>query len=481
MTSAQRYRGCLLGLAVGDAVGTALEFTRPGSFSLITDMIGGGPFHLKPGQWTDDTSMALCLAESLIEKQGFDPADQLDRYVRWWREGHLSSTGACFDIGGTVSDALSRFIRTREPFCGSTDPYTAGNGSIMRLAPIPMFYADDPARAIEMAADSSRTTHGAQEAVDGCRYLAALIVGALNGASKQELLSDFYSPVKSYWDAHPLAPGIHAIAAGSYRRKEPPEIHGTGYVVKSLEAALWAFHKTDSFRDGCLLAANLGDDADTTAAVYGQLAGAFYGESGIPQSWLDKLVKRHLIAFLADRLGATRVTPVPLDRSYWVVPGKFLAGAYPGDLTPDKAEEKIRELISAGIRCIVDLTSEGDRNLSGQHLMTYRHYVDALAPGAYHRKPITDLDVPSRDEMREILDLVDAAISSNRPVYVHCLGGIGRTGTVVGCWLARHGIAAGAAVMGTIRKLRGNDPHRHIESPETSRQRRFVSEWSEGE
>jgi ADP-ribosyl-[dinitrogen reductase] hydrolase len=313
MTDLQRFRGCLLGLAVGDAVGTALEFRRPGSFTPITDMTGGGPFHMKAGQWTDDTSMALCLAESLVEKQGFDPVDQLERYVRWWREGHLSSNGACFDIGATVSDALQRFIETREPFCGSKDPYAAGNGSIMRLGPIPMFFADDPVRAIEMSADSSRTTHGAQEAVDACRYLAGLIVGALNGAPKQDLLSELYCPVEGYWEAHPLVPGIHEIACGSWRRKEPPQILGTGYVVKSLEAALWAFHKTDNFRDGCLLAANLGDDADTTAAVYGQLAGAFYGECGIPQPWLDKLARRHLIAFFADQLGATRWSPVPLE------------------------------------------------------------------------------------------------------------------------------------------------------------------------
>ena len=100
-----RYRGALLGLAVGDALGTTLEFKRPGSFAPITDMVGGGPFGLKPGQWTDDTSMALCLAESLVECRGFDPVDQLRRYCRWYREGHLSSTGRCFDIGNTTRAA----------------------------------------------------------------------------------------------------------------------------------------------------------------------------------------------------------------------------------------------------------------------------------------------------------------------------------------------------------------------------------------
>jgi len=104
-------------------------------------MVGGGPFRLNPGEWTDDTSMALCLADSPIACGGFNAADQMDRYVRWWREGYLSSNGECFDIGITVSDALSHYRRTGEPFAGSTDPYSAGNGSLMRLAPLPLFFA----------------------------------------------------------------------------------------------------------------------------------------------------------------------------------------------------------------------------------------------------------------------------------------------------------------------------------------------------
>jgi ADP-ribosylglycohydrolase len=507
MEIAQRYRGCLLGLAVGDAVGAALEFKQPGSFSPITDMIGGGPFRLAPGQWTDDTSMALCLAESLLEKQGFDAIDQLERYVRWWKEGHFSSTGRCFDIGNATRAALDRFIRTRRPYCGSTDPYMAGNGSIMRLAPVPMFFANDPVRAIEMAAESSRTTHGTSAAIEACRYFAALIVAALQGATKQEILSDFYCPIPDYWEAHPLMPDIHEIASGSFRKKEPPAIKGSGYVVRSLEAALWAFHKSDNFRDGCLLAANLGDDADTTAAVYGQLAGAFYGEQGIPLPWREKVAMRETITALADRLCAAsrkpsgqktdirsvarsaikeQSVPVPLERSYWVVPGKFLAGAYPGDVVPERAEQKIRALLSAGIRCVVDLTEKRDRNLAGLPVIHYEEFLNSVATKerlevSYHRNSITDLDVPSRDQMREILDLIDSAIGSDRPVYVHCLGGIGRTGTVVGCWLSRHGVGRGNAVLELIRKLRRNEKQAHIESPETAQQRRFVCDWKEGD
>jgi len=282
---------------------------------------------------------------------------------------------------------------------------------------------------------------------------------------------------------------------------------GSGYVVRSLEAALWAFYKSDNFRDGCLLAANLGDDADTTAAVYGQLAGAFYGEGGIPKPWIEKLALRSTIVSFADRLAHSSqqagnpshrfvsevckavdedTALVSFERSYWVVPGKFLAGAYPGDFVPEKAELKLRALISAGIRCILDLTSIEDRILSGRSLVLYRELAEKLAATegfeiSYHRQSITDLDVPSVNQMREILDLVDAAIASDRPVYVHCLGGIGRTGTVVGCWLARHGVARGPAVIDLIQRLRRSEAHTHVTSPETADQILFVSEWKAGD
>ena len=302
MEKRERYRGCLLGLATGDALGTTLEFKEPGTFAPVDDMEGGGPFGLKPGQWTDDTSMALCLAESLIERQKFDPVDQLKRYVRWYREGHLSSTGYCFDIGNTTRASLVRFEETGEPFCGSTDVSAAGNGPIMRLAAVPLFFSRCPGAAIEKSGESSRTTHGATTAVDACRYLGALIVGALNGANKEELLSQRYSPVVGYWQQHPLVSGVDEVAAGCFKHREPPQIQGLGYVVSSLEAALWAFHKTKNYRDGALLAVNLGDDADTTGAVYGQLAGAYYGEAGIPAAWLSKLAHRDLIASMAQQL-----------------------------------------------------------------------------------------------------------------------------------------------------------------------------------
>lgn len=289
-----RFRGCLLGLAVGDAVGTTAEFKPRGTFLPVTDMVGGGPFGLKAGQWTDDTSMALCLATSLIEKKGFNPADQMDRYWDWYKNGYLSSTGRCFDIGNTVRYALKRYQRTREPFSGSDSPNSAGNGSLMRLAPIPMFYFPDFEKIIHFAGESSRTTHGALECIEACQLFAEMIHRALSGQNKNQIL--FETKVKL------SAPKIKKIADGGYTSKPGSQIRGTGYVVESLEAALWCFYQTDNFESATLYATNFGDDADTTAAICGQLAGAFYGETGIPEKWLAKLHMRLEITELARQL-----------------------------------------------------------------------------------------------------------------------------------------------------------------------------------
>jgi ADP-ribosylglycohydrolase len=296
------YRGSLLGLAAGDALGTTVEFAPPNSFEPLTDIVGGGPFRLPVGAWTDDTSMALCLAESLVLRGEYDPIHQLQTYVRWYQDGHRSSIGRCFDIGGTTRAALMTFERTGAADSGPTSPYSAGNGSIMRLCPVPLAFAHAPETAIALSGASSKTTHGLPVCMDACRYMGALIVGAVQGRPKDELLAAHFCPVPGLWDREPLHEKIAAIAAGSFKSKEPPAIRGSGYVVDSLEAALWAFHRSADFRTGALLAVNLGDDADTTGAVYGQIAGAFYGLSGIPLGWREKIVHREAILTLADEL-----------------------------------------------------------------------------------------------------------------------------------------------------------------------------------
>lgn len=296
----ERYIGALVGLACGDAIGTTVEFCPRGSFAPVTEMTGGGPFHLAPGQWTDDTSMALCLAESLLERGGFDAADQMARYLNWWQWGYLSSTGECFDIGMTTRDALASFHRTGNPLAGSTDPHTAGNGSLMRLAPIVLFFHPELESCVVHAAASSRTTHAAPEAVDCCRVLACAIAQALHGNAKDDLVSGAHA-----WITEPK---VQDLAGGNYKHKSRDQIQGSGYAVASLEAALWCVHTTSTYAEAVLAAANLGDDADTTAAITGQIAGAMYGIEGIPSSWRQSLHMADEIAEYASRLyrAATR-------------------------------------------------------------------------------------------------------------------------------------------------------------------------------
>lgn len=296
----RRARGCLLGLAVGDAIGTTVEFMPRGSFPEVTDMVGGGPFGLKAGEWTDDTSMALCLGASLLEK-GFDLHDQIQRYTRWHRDGYMSSTGRCFDIGIATRRALNSYQSTGNPESGSTDPRSAGNGCIMRLAPVPIMYANDIQMAIDLSAEQSRTTHGAIECLEASKVFGGVLVRALNGTlSKDEVLVNHDLNL-----AQALSTKLQQIAAGAYFDYDIHQIKGSGYVVDSLEAALWCFYHTDNFKDAVLAAANLGDDADTTAAIVGQVAGAFYGEDGIPDHWLTRIVMAKEIGEMADSLTRT--------------------------------------------------------------------------------------------------------------------------------------------------------------------------------
>ncbi|CAF1001508.1 unnamed protein product [Didymodactylos carnosus] len=320
-------------MAIGDALGASTEF-RPYSYmqsNPITDMIGGGTWGLAAGQWTDDTSMALCLAISLIVKQGYNAYDQLVRY--------MSSTGRCFDIGNATSESLGAFIKKQKDFSQEHKiPFeqmdaiddknqmifdveqklqcsregVCGNGALMRLTPVPLFFFRDPPCAVRYAGESGFITHGDPKVKDACRYYSALITGALLGYSKEKLLDkQFYLDCCSNgWfgkdDEARLHSEVQEIADGSFRDKKrgyEDGIRGKGYIVSALEAALWAFcYDGGSFETGVLNAVNLGDDTDTTAAIYGQLAGAYYGVKGLPKNWLKLVYAKDFIKCLSKWL-----------------------------------------------------------------------------------------------------------------------------------------------------------------------------------
>jgi ADP-ribosylglycohydrolase len=459
-----RARGALLGLAAGDAVGTTVEFRAPGSFQPLTDMVGGGPFSLKPGQWTDDTSMALCLAESLVDRGGHDPADQMRRYVRWWKDGYFSPTGRCFDIGITTRSQLDRFIRSGKPVDERVDEEAAANGSLMRLAPVSIRWSHDPEAVVAMAAESSLPTHPAPRPVDTCKVMAAMTAALIRGEAWEQV-SD-----AGFWSQGPLHAEVEAIARGSWRTKEPPAIRGTGYCVAALEAAIWAVAGATDFRDAILRAANLGDDADTTAAISGQLAGARFGASGIPQTWLERLAMRERLESLADALHASatgkreRWAFDDAFHAWWVDADRILAGEYPGSADPTQRDLKLALLADAGIATIVDLTRDDDQLASyGSHWESLGESRGRTLKRLHH--PIRDLDVTTPERYDAILADIDAELAADRPVYVHCWGGVGRTGTVVGLVHVKRGADASAALE-AISAARQGTRKAHRPAPE---------------
>jgi len=271
-----------------------LEFEVRGSFEPISDMTGGGPFKLEAGQWTDDTSMALCLAHSLACQKKFDPIDQMNRYCNWYQYGYMSSNGECFDIGITISTALRKYLETKDPYSGSIDEYSSGNGSIMRLAPIPIFYHDNYEGCIKYAGESSRTTHGSAECIDSSRLFSSLIFNAFHADSKESIFENS--------EYEPYCEKVLAISEREFMTLNYDQISGSGYVIESLNSALWCFMNGSTFEECILLAANLGNDADTTAAICGQIAGAYYGMSGIPEHWRNKITMAQEIEELAVEL-----------------------------------------------------------------------------------------------------------------------------------------------------------------------------------
>jgi ADP-ribosylglycohydrolase len=294
----ERFQGAMLGLAVGDALAAATQFRKPGSFAPIGDLVGGGPFDLPRGSWTDDTAMTLCLAESLLERSGFDPQDQVQRYARWQQQGHLSATGQCIGISAPVARALAAAQWRRQPFAGSHDPKQLPPDPLTRvLAPVLYFFGSQ-SDAIGQAAEQARTTAQAPEMLAACRLFAAMLHAAVAGEPRDTVLA----PPRELWSAARPSARLDRIAQGAYRDLAADQLQPDGDGIDLLEAALWAFARSDSYRDGALAAVNLGGHSDATAALHGQLAGAFHGVAAIPPPWRESLARLSLLEELTDRL-----------------------------------------------------------------------------------------------------------------------------------------------------------------------------------
>lgn len=270
--------GTLVGLAVGDAMGAPYEFLDKSRYTPTREYNTGGAHNVSLGEWTDDTSMALCLAQSLIDCNSFDAKDQMEKYLKWYTEGYMSTRGKCFDIGNSTAKSIIDFELNRNIFSKVTKNDESGNGTIMRLAPIPMLWSAD-FMLLEFAKKSSLTTHKSPEASKCAEILAQIIHRCYYNEDKNYILENS-NAVKFISEA-----------------KQMKETIPTGYCIDTLEVAIRGFYNFDNFIDGLLYCISLGDDTDTVGAVYGQMAGAYYGLSGIPDyykenlQWYDKILE----------------------------------------------------------------------------------------------------------------------------------------------------------------------------------------------
>jgi ADP-ribosyl-[dinitrogen reductase] hydrolase len=352
-----RFHGALIGLAVGDAVAAATQFRRPGTFTPVGDMLGGGPFDLPRGAWSDDTSMALCLADSLLECNGFDARDQMERYRRWQQEGYLAATGQCVGITASTARAIAIAQWRRQAFFGSHDPNQVDPEPLSRVAPAVLFFFASSGPAVDQATEAARTTCQSPVVLEACRSLARALYAAVSGQPKAVVLEKATMAAMSAAGdvvagsggrgaagagAVPGGNGRGGAGAGAATGGNGRGVAGSGAVAgfdeaatsgaeagagtglsgsgatahhsagvsagtgggapAVLAAAVAAFGATSNFRDAILYAANLGGDSDVITAVCGQLAGAYYSVNAIPTSWHNGLMHKELIADCADRL-----------------------------------------------------------------------------------------------------------------------------------------------------------------------------------
>jgi ADP-ribosylglycohydrolase len=317
-----------MGLAVGDAVGAKHEFTT--NLTRIspkqTDMEDKSDdrtpsYRLVKGDWTDDTSTALAMAFSIFDTLQINLKDHMEKYVLWLNLNYFRPFHPEFyDVGITFNEAIQTYSIGQDKYFANFNPNTGGNGTLMKLAPIPVLLHKHPELAIEYSGYSGLNTHNSTTAIDCCRYLGALIVGAIQGATKEQLTSIVpFIPnglLEDYWTRRPLCTEVIEMIANfktkellpetvnlntEPKKRSTPYVFNSGYCLKSLEAVLWHLWKHNSFKEGVLAIANQGHDSDTVAAIYGQVAGPLYSDT-FPQDWIDQLTYSPLLQFVSTSL-----------------------------------------------------------------------------------------------------------------------------------------------------------------------------------
>jgi ADP-ribosylglycohydrolase len=499
MKSIERISGGLFGLVVGDALGVPVEFGTRAELKRnpVVGMRGNGTHNQRAGTWSDDSSMTLCLAASLAEN-GYDLKDQAGRFLRWYRDAYMTPYGEVFDIGNATRQALEQFEQGAEPvMAGGRTDLDNGNGSLMRILPAAFYFAGEAEKDLyARIKEMSSVTHGHWKSVLSCCIYVFVARNLYRGLSKKDALMSAAASVSRLFadgaseDVPSDGLGLFsAVLDGTLASRPEMDIRSGGYVIDTLSAALWCFYTTQTYPECVLKAVNLGEDTDTTAAVAGALAGTYYGKIAIPSEWTEKLAGSDYLTELIDGFAQVclkRDAPgVPFPNSYWIEPGRLLAGEYPRDLDDGSSRRKLSALLDTEPTCIIDLTCAGDRSEYGE-LKPYRQIIASLEKERNVQKPCTiirmgirDYSIPEPSFMERILDTIDAHLDTGGLVYFHCWGGHGRTGTVAGCWLKRHGKAKGDAVFKLITDLRQHMKDAHKASPETEEQNNFVRNWKE--
>lgn len=544
-----RITGALYGLVVGDALGVPVEFEDRERLSEdpVRNMRGWGTHQQPPGTWSDDSSLALCMVDSILHA-GWNLEDQGKRFCQWLYEGYMTPHGEVFDVGGTTYQALSRIRMGVPPVkAGGRAEMDNGNGSLMRVLPAALYFSDAPIEMmIRSLSDASSLTHAHPRSRLAC-VLYSFVVRELLGRDTFGEEEPLETKAGSAWlqdqeppqgegkigkahsgpdaasklprkeaegkktagkavqraiqraadalthlaregaipqDMQREMPYFQRVLDGSLITAGAEQIRSGGYVVDTLEASLWCVATSNSFVEAVLKAVNLGEDTDTTGAVAGGLAGALWGMGGITDEWIQTLARKEDLESWFSRFADLLVEPVPFSDSYWVLPGKLLAGEYPRTKEYEKSRLKLQSLLDSGITAIVDLTVEGESPY-GVPLKPYHSLIQEIASkrGTHieiRRFPIPDGGTVPPDALRGIHRWIDWALENGHSVYVHCWGGHGRTGLVVGTWLAEHGFLSGKTVFEGLRYFRRRISDPNHPSPESHAQREIVENWKSG-
>lgn len=484
-----QFRSALFGLAVGDALGVPVEFqgraARRGD--PVTGMRAYGTHHQPAGTWSDDASLTFCLAEALAD--GYGVRRLADHCARWYEDAFWTPHGKVFDIGITTREALQRLKnvpKNASPLVGGRDEMSNGNGSLMRILPLAFYQPDAPLPVrFQCIADASAVTHGHLRSALACFLYLELAAHLRAGLAPAVAYARLCAAAPAQFEEL-LVPASEAapfarFLAGELASAPEADIASSGYVLHTLEAAVWCLLCHASYADTVLAAVNLGDDTDTTGAVAGGLAGLCYGEAAIPAEWLAALARRADIEELAHRaargcVAAPAAPPRPIPNSYWATPA-VLGCEYPGDRTAAQARAKLTALLDAGITDFFDLTE-------AHELTPYEPLLQELADQKgitvhYHRYPIQDVNVPASGLLEEVLAALADTVAAGRKAAVHCWGGVGRTGTIVGCYLVRAQQMSGTDALACIaREWQGVEKsHRVPRSPETAKQYTLVKNF----